>query len=400
MHRLTLAMVLSAAVAGCTSPALAQGTAIPVDDPMSAAVRDLCSSDVALIGEGANHGDGRSLAFKSALVQRLVEQCRFDAIVFEGSSYDFLELDRRLRRGDPVTRTMLSSAVGGLWNRNDEIQPLITWMHDSLVAGRLRLGGMDDQLGSAGAFYSIAVMPAELGGLLTNERGDVCKGLMRQLIYSQLGTSPAEQAPLVACLSEIRSAVEAMPESNDRDADLQNLANIDRNVSRQGMEAAAYIEGRSHSMWMNYQWWVANRFPRGTRVIVWGATAHLSRRADSYPPFATTTNFGSYIDRTYGDRAFFLGFSAASGTYMENNQVRNRVQAAQGSLEAVALGASGADLVYVDQGDLQRLGQRPGTVFSPAPVLSRWSEVVDGLIVFREERAPTRNSSGPVSPNQ
>lgn len=390
MLRLMLAVVLSAAVAGCASPSHAQGAALPVDGPLSVAVSDMCTRDVALLGEGANHGDGRSLAFKAALVRRLVEQCHFDAIIFEGSSYDFLEIDRRRRLGEPVTRAMLSSAVGGLWNRNDEVQPLITWMHESLVAGRLRLGGMDDQLGSAGAFYSVTEMPAELSGLLPAERAEACKGILRQLIYGQLGTSGAEQAPLTACLSEIRRAVETMPGNEDRDVRLQNLANIDRYVGRRGSDTAAYIDGRSHSMWLNYQWWVANRFPRGARVIVWGATAHLSREARAYPAFATTTNFGSYIDRTYGDRAYFLGFGAASGTYMEGNQVLNRAPAAAESLEAAALRASLADLVYLDRAALQQLGQQPATVFSPAPVVARWSEVVDGVIVFREERAPTR----------
>lgn len=134
-------------------------------------------------------------------------------------------------------------------------------------------------------------------------------------------------------------------------------------------------------------------------MIVWGATVHLSRKANSHPPFATTTNFGSYVDRTYGDRAFFLGFGAASGTYLAGSQVRNRTRAAPESLEAMALGPSGADLVYLDQADHQRLGQRSATMFGPAPVAARWSEVVDGLIVFREERAPTRSPPGPVSPD-
>ncbi len=41
---------------------------------------------------------------------------------------------------------------------------------------------------------------------------------------------------------------------------------------------------------------------------------------------------------------------------------------------------------------IKALGQQPATVFSPAPVVALWSEVVDGVIVFREERAPTRTS--------
>lgn len=391
MHRLLLSIVIAAAATSCAEPSRLPLAATPPADAMSGAIRGLCASDVALLGEGANHADGRSLAFKAALVRRLVDECGFDAVVFEAGSYDFLEMDRRLRRGEPVTRDMVSSAVGGLWNRNEEIQPLITWMHDSLVAGRLRLGGMDDQLGSAGAFYSISEMPAELSGLLGGERDEACRGLFRQQIYGQLGPSAEEQAPLRTCLVDIQTVVQAMPDSADRDAHLQNLENIGRFVSRQGMDTTAYIEGRSHSMWRNYQWWRAERFPQGSRVIVWGATVHLSRSARAHPRFATVANFGSYIDRTYGDRASFLGFSAASGTYMEGDQVRERAPAALGSLEAAALGDTALDLTYLDHASLRRLGALPGTVFSREPVVARWSDVVDGVVVFREERAPSRS---------
>lgn len=389
MQRPFIVALMLVGVASCAPPPPAAPGGPP--DTMSEVVRGMCSSDVALIGEGANHGDGRTLAFKSALVQRLVEQCGFDAIVFESGSYDFLEIDRRQLMGETVTRAMVSSAVGGLWNRDDEVQPLITWMHEALTARRIRIGGLDDQLGSAGAFYSISEMPAELSGVLDPERAAVCRRAFQQLIYGQVGPSPAEKAPVLACLSEIGSAVEAMPESDDRQVRLQNLANAGRFASRQGADTANYIQGRSQSMWLNYQWWVSRRFPPGTKVIVWGATVHLSRDAGAYPSFAGVRNFGSHIDETYGDRAFFLGFSAGGGTYLNGNQLRERVTG-PGSLEAAALSTSNEDWVYLDQSDLERSGPLPALVFhpAPAPVAAPWSDILDGLVVFREEQAPSR----------
>lgn len=398
MHRLPLYMLIAAAVTDCAQSSPFQLAAKPPVDAMSGVIRELCASEVALIGEGANHGDGRSLAFKAELVQRLVTECGFDAVVFEASSYDFLEIDRRRLQGQPVTRDMVSSAVGGLWNQNDEIQPLITWAHEALLAGRLRLGGMDDQLGSAGAFYSLSEMPAELGGLLNGDRGDTCSGLLRQQIYGQLAPSSVEQSQLRGCLFEIQAAVQAMPQGPDRDACLQNLENIARFISRQGSGATESMEGRSQSMWRNYQWWLNERFPEGSRVIVWGATVHLSRTARAHPRFAAFPNFGSYVESAYGERAFFLGFSAASGAYMAGGQVRERAPAAPGSLEAAALHDTTLDLTYLDRHELRRLGALPGAVFSNEPVVARWSDVVDGVIVFREERAPGRAPRDQATP--
>ena len=45
--------------------------------------QNLCHSQVAMLGESAMHGDGHTLAFKVALVERLVNVCGFDSIFFE-----------------------------------------------------------------------------------------------------------------------------------------------------------------------------------------------------------------------------------------------------------------------------------------------------------------------------
>lgn len=358
---------------------------------MAAAVRDLCRSDIALLGEGSGHGDGRTMAFKAALVPLLVDRCGFDAILFEGSTYDFLELERRLRSGRPVTRAMVASSVGGLWNRYEEMQPLITWLHQRLVAGRLRIGGIDDQLGSAGAFYSISDMPAELTGLLSGTRAAQCRETFRQRIYGEVGTSPVERAPVMACVADIRGALGTASAGPDRDERLHLLANIERSASRDWVDQAEHMRARDRSMWLNFQW-LRKRLPAGSRIIVWGATSHLARSATASGSFGGGDNFGAYIHRERGRRAFFLGFAAASGAYLSGNQVRPRPPAATGSLEAEALGLAKPDSVYLGRAALERLGRRPGGVFSPDPVVTDWAKVIDGLVVFREEQPPRRAS--------
>src|SRR3569832_505990 len=84
---------------------------------LDAATRDLCGKQVALLGENGFHGDGKTVAFKGALIRRLVTRCGYGAVFFEASHYDFIAVLRSARRREPVTDAMVSSAIGRLWNQ-------------------------------------------------------------------------------------------------------------------------------------------------------------------------------------------------------------------------------------------------------------------------------------------
>lgn len=387
MARSLFSLLVLALLAGCAAPAASRADRPSGEPALAAALRDMCGSEVALLGEPAGHGDARTLEFKAALVRALVERCGFDAIFFEGSSYDFLELERRQRRGEPVTRAMVSSAVGGVWNRYAEMQPLVTWLHERLTSGRLRAGGVDDQLGSAGAFYSISQMPAELTAMLAGPRRGACREEFRRRIYGETGSSAAENAPLLTCLAEIRAALAGQGGGRDAAEKLHMLGNVERYARRDWADAASHGRQRDLSMWINHQWLRA-RLPRGSKIILWGATVHLARDATAHPAFAGGGNLGAYIDRSYGRRAFVLGFTASTGSYRSGESVKMLAAAAPGSLEQSALRGTGAQQVYLGRERLRALGRVEGGVFAHEPVTADWSKVVDGLIVFREERAP------------
>jgi hypothetical protein len=73
---------------------------------------------------------------------------------------------------------------------------------------------------------------------------------------------------------------------------------------------------------------------------------------------------------------------------MTGQPVRQLSVAPDDSLEAQALAGRDSDTIYISLKRLRKFGSvgaRPlGTSFKTA----RWDDVLDGLLVFREERAP------------
>jgi erythromycin esterase-like protein len=108
-------------------------------------VHVLCGKSVALLGESPVHGFGKTLEFKVGLVRRLIDECHYNAFFIESGIYDFLNIQKRLNSGQEVTEPMISAAIGGLWATH-EVQPLILFLLDRAKAGRVILGGLDDQL--------------------------------------------------------------------------------------------------------------------------------------------------------------------------------------------------------------------------------------------------------------
>ena len=97
------------------------------DKTLATAARDVCAKQVVLLGEAA-HGDGATEAFKTGLVRRLIQRCGFRALFFEASHYDFLEIERQVAAGKPVTGGMVSSAIGGLWNRDQPVAEMSSFL--------------------------------------------------------------------------------------------------------------------------------------------------------------------------------------------------------------------------------------------------------------------------------
>jgi erythromycin esterase-like protein len=364
---------------------------------MDAVVHDLCGKRVALLGESPLHGFGRTLEFKVALVRRLVEECHYNAFFNESGTYDFLNMQKKLKSGGRITEPMLTAAIGGLWATR-EVEPMIPFLVEKANARALFLGGLDDQL--ARGTYAQREMPADLVQYLQGDARQNClRVLERHTLYQYSSDSPyslKDKALILGCLDQIEAAA-STARSADTTYDLGMLRSLRNSVAGDFAPSAAgsdpKIQGfndRDRSMYRNFQWWMS-RLPAHSKVIVWAATVHAAKDLSEASGHHGMVSLGSYIHREFNDRAFALGFSAYSGTYIAfpaRQSVRQWSAAPATSLEGQAFATGSSDTRYLNSAQLRKVGPIAARPTSADFETAKWDEVLDGIIIFREERPP------------
>jgi erythromycin esterase-like protein len=381
-------------------PAAGQSAAPPAQiKDTDQVVHALCGKSIALLGESPVHGFSKTLEFKVELVRRLIDECHFDALLVESGTYDYINIQKRLRSGDDVTDSMISAAIGGLW-ATKEVQPLIPFLREKVAAGRVTLGGLDDQLGKG--TYAQREMPSDLVQYLQgDERSQCLATLQKHMLWQYTDDAPygpPDKARIVGCLDRIETRLSQPGESKApwAEEDRAMIESLKRDFARDFPEKSAkgadpdvtWTNARDRSMYLNCRW-LLSRLPDHSKIIVWAATVHTAKDLRGASGLTGRVPFGSYIRRDFKDRAFSLGFSAYSGSYAFVGQpVRQLSVAPDTSLESRSFANRAGDTVYLSLEQLRKFGlveARPlGTSFSTA----RWDDVLDGLVVFREERAP------------
>jgi len=362
---------------------------------LSSATQALCHSRVAMLGESATHGDGHTLAFKVALVERLVDRCGFDGVFFEANHDEFIHLNKLLRSGRAVTPDDLLSAVGGLWKFYREFEPLAPFLLERAKAGRVFLGGLDDQLAQLGQNYANVEMIAELTGLLPPPERQSCSTALHKRIYYDYSEaapySKLDRSQIDTCLSEIQAAsvADKTTKGEDREERLEMISATQRWISRDFSPEAELIVNRDRSMFQNFEW-LQSRLPKRHKVIVWAATVHIAKQADPTWGDHAGTNFGSFIHRKYRNHAYSLGFSALTGSYRQGKgKFPAMPSTPPDSVEARALQDAGTSAGYIGPSQLIAMGIIPAALFRHDYQTLPWSKFLDGVVAFRVEQPPS-----------
>lgn len=378
-----------------SSPSLSAADAPPDADRV---VQELCGKSVALLGESPLHGFAKTLEFKVALVPRLMDECHYNAFFIESGIYDFLNIEKRLKSGQEVGEPMLAAAIGGLWATR-EVQPLIPFLLDRAKAGRVVLGGLDDQVQRGG--YAQLEMSADLVGYLQGEEKARCLAILQKNALWQYTEdspySPKDKALIQGCLDNIENSLTNAPASAAPwreyytamvEARKKSLAWDFRQLPKGVDENILTSNERDQWMYLNFQWLVS-RLPAHSKVIVWAANTHVAKDLSGVPGKEELVPFGSYVRHEFKSRAFALGFSAYSGSYAMTGQPVRPLSLAPGdSLEARTFAGRQSDTAYLSSKDLRKLGSIPARLAGSTFNTARWSSVLDGLIIFREDRPP------------
>jgi erythromycin esterase-like protein len=352
---------------------------------LNAATADACDRHVVVLGEVGTHGDGHAIAFKAALVHRLIAQCGFKAVLWESSFYEFDHLDRTIAAGTPVSRAQVAAAIGGLWNTDASVQPLIDELTDRANRHDIRLGGFDDIWDMAGVAYTTDVLPNILAARLAPPEAKTCADAFHTRIYNSFspdmpGAAAAHQG-VVDCLAHIRNTI---PATDSRDIDL--LDSLQRYIGSETLPQTAQQANSERSMYLNLRRLI-DRLPSDAKVVVWTATTHGAFDTVGKDG-AETKRMGGYIHKAFGDRALVIAISAAGGHYglAGSPRVEPIPIPATGSVEALALKDMTASAVYVAPARLKSFGTVPAGLLSHSmPTTRDWSTAVDAAVILRDE---------------
>lgn len=362
---------------------------ITMAEIVDTAAADLCERQIVLLGEQGDHGGGKTIEIKALLTQRLIEDCGFNTVLFESGLYDFAKIHMNVAAGEPTTLAQVSSSIGGIWKDYAEMSVLMAFLTEATNSDHVIVGGVDFQLGSAGAFYSITSMAEELAGFLDTETAAPCQDHIQRLIYwsyGREGPSETDLQAIVQCSDNMLSAISgsALPDL-EQSRWTQLVANVRAYAAIQGSPLQHKLQAREQAMYENFQWWT-NSQP-SSKVIIWGSSVHVAKNADSHPRFTGIETFGSRIAHQYGEDAYFVNFVSLSGSYKFRSQPEGIIETPEpGTLEHLFLGTQGYR--YLTRRDVEMLGTKPATIYGRAPYLTDIAGVTDSLIIIENEQPP------------
>lgn len=360
---------------------------------LNAILDETCDRQIVMLGENGFHGEGKTIAFKAELVETLVTRCGFKIVLFESSQYEFLDIERKARRGNAIAREQISAAIGQIWNQNREMDGLISFLASAKSNGDFIVGGLDDQLGSRGLLFGNDPMIAELTGLLPIDQRQPCAGRLLRRTYSAYSKetpyTSQEREGLRECVGAARKILLARPGTNEDPLLLAMLDNLDRYLVRDFQSGPQRIAGRDASMHLNLRWWLSHRGKVEPKVIIWAANSHIAKGKGIDPAFNGAAPLGNMIAAEFGRRSYALGFSANSGTYRWSRSETKAIPTNTGALENRAIGTTGKTMVFLSR---RALGRKPETagLLNHQFYQAEWREFFDGVAVFQSERPPSR----------
>ena len=353
------------------------------------ALGNLCSKEIVLLGE-ASHGDGKTLEFKVELVQRLVNECHFNAVLMESGIYDFLKIQRDLDENHSASYGKVASAIGDIWSKTKEVEPLIRFLQAKLNSRSIVVGGIDDQLTGS---YAREMLATDLTKYLSKIRArQSCQRKIQQFTnYEYDEKDPytqKNQSEILDCLKQIRFSLRRRKTANES-VQSSMARSLQRLVSRDFVkDSSVQWNLRDQSMSSNFDY-LYSKLSKRKKIIVWSANIHIAKDLGQIANLEDRVSFGHYIDQRFRGKVVNLGFSALSGSYaMIGQPVRDLVQAPVDSIEGADFQNSREEISYINKPALAKLGFCKARPIEYHFHEGNWSTAFDSIIVFRTEHPP------------
>ncbi|WP_084168875.1 erythromycin esterase family protein [Hellea balneolensis] len=403
LMNLVFAAFITFSFSSCSVTEVASESSAALSDVQDGAFKRvkvaLCDKQIALLGEGPNHGEGTTVAFKAKLAQALIEDCGFSLLLFESSLYEAVKVNRDISEGRMVDRQDVEAVISFLWRDEVEMGPLINFLHKAVNSGSLTIGGIDDQIGSRGQDYANFVMPIDITKGMVETKGmvkvrkDECRAALSQRIfYSFAEDDPYNVSKKQFILSCLKNIVEGKSDAEPYDPHAAMTESLYRMVHRDLINNRSRIIGRERSMYKNFEYWF-NRRGDTPKTIIWGATVHTAKSGSVLDLSNNDPHFGALINSQFEEDAYVVGFSSLTGSHsLMGRGISDLPAAPESSIEAVTFEITHGDVAFLSAAELMRFGEAPAAAMTNSYQVRDWSSLLDGMVIFREQKPPIKSN--------
>lgn len=332
---------------------------------------DICGAKIVFLGE-SSHGSGSSIEVKAEIAERLLRSCGFNQVAFESQTYDFPSLIP-----PSIQSKELRNAVGGLWSTASESDSLFERLTSLANERKVRLVGIDGQLGSSSSMYAKAQLARDLTLGMPSSRIRFCSQALNRLTN---WTFTEDDPKDIEFDQELRACAKEAHAVSDRRND-QHQKHLARNLSEYlDFSSGDYLNDRDRLLAENLREYSES----DRRTIVWTANVHAAKRM-----FSGRRPLASYFSGDSGVKSIVVTAGSGEFCMYPCKTPSSVITSSPNSLESMVLDQSRENQLI----DLRR--EFSGSII-PSKILgyskettAEWSSLFDYVVVLRREHAAT-----------